>query len=207
VTRIEFRSSVDTSKKECILVEAAKAFARFGFRKASIDEIAKEAGVGKGTVYLAAESKEDLYYQVLHREIRAWQAECARAIDPRVPADELLGKLLALSLQYLTTRPLVTELLQGDTFKLLPAWTDRLADLRAIGRANVIDVLKLGIRQGVFAKDLEVETVAALLQDFQLSAWIGRPTGSTPNDLVHRAKVGLSLVLDGLRARTPVLAP
>ena len=66
---------METSKKECILVEAAKAFARFGFRKASIDEIAKEAGVGKGTVYLAAESKEDLYYQVLHREIRAWQAQ------------------------------------------------------------------------------------------------------------------------------------
>src|SRR5438552_18333164 len=105
---------MDRSKKECILVEAAKAFARFGFRKASIDEIAKEAGVGKGTVYLAAESKEDLYYQVLHREIRAWQAECARPIDPRVPADQLLGHLLALSIQRLTTRPLVTELLQGD---------------------------------------------------------------------------------------------
>ena len=99
--------SVNPSKKECILVEAAKAFARFGFRKASIDEIAKEAGVGKGTVYLAAESKEDLYYQVLHREIRAWQSECARAIDPRVPADQLLGQLLAISLQRLASRPLV----------------------------------------------------------------------------------------------------
>ncbi|MEO7096233.1 MAG: TetR/AcrR family transcriptional regulator [Polyangiales bacterium] len=191
---------MDTSKKECILVEAAKAFARFGFRKASIDEIAKEAGVGKGTVYLAAESKEDLYYQVLHREIRAWQAECARAIDPRTSADELLGTLLALSIQRLVTRPLVTELLQGETFKLLPNWAERLADLRALGRQNVVEVLKLGVRQGVFASDLEIETVAALLQDFQLSAWIARPSGDQ-HDIVHRAKVGLKLVLDGLRSR------
>ena len=198
---------MDTSKKECILVEAAKAFARFGFRKASIDEIAKEAGVGKGTVYLAAESKEDLYYQVLHREIRAWQAECARAIDPRVPADELLGVLLALSLQRLTSRPLVTELLQGDTFKLLPNWAERLADLRALGRANVIEVLKIGVRQGVFAKDLDIETVAALLQDFQLSAWIARPAPAEQTDLVHRARVGLKLVLDGLRTRAPSPVP
>jgi len=48
---------VEQAKKDCILLEAARAFARFGFKKASIDEIAKEAGVGKGTVYLAAESK------------------------------------------------------------------------------------------------------------------------------------------------------
>ena len=198
---------MDTSKKECILVEAAKAFARFGFRKASIDEIAKEAGVGKGTVYLAAESKEDLYYQVLHREIRAWQAECARAIDPRIPADELLGVLLALSIQRLTSRPLVTELLQGVTFKLLPNWAERLADLRALGRANVVEVLKIGVRQGVFDKDLEVDTVAALLQDFQLSAWLARPEGFEQTDLVHRAKVGLKLVLDGLRTRGPAPVP
>lgn len=192
---------MNPSKKECILVEAAKAFARFGFRKASIDEIAKEAGVGKGTVYLAAASKEDLYYQVLHREIRAWQSECARAIDPRVPADQLLGQLLALSLQRLGSRPLVSELLQGDSFRLLPDWAERLAELRALGRANLVEVLKLGVRQGVFAKELEVETVAALLQDFQLSAWVARPAGITPGEVVHRAKVGLSLVLDGLRAR------
>jgi AcrR family transcriptional regulator len=198
---------VDTSKKECILVEAAKAFARFGFRKASIDEIAKEAGVGKGTVYLAAESKEDLYYQVLHREIRAWQAECARAIDPRISADELLGTLLALSIQRLVSRPLVTELLQGETFKLLPNWAERLADLRALGRQNVIEVLRLGVRQGVFAKDLEIDTVAALLQDFQLSAWIAQPAGIEQHDLVHRAKVGLKLVLDGLRTRDPAPLP
>src|SRR5438552_18399730 len=100
---------MDRSKKECILVEAAKAFARFGFKKASIDEIAKEAGVGKGTVYLAAESKEDLFYQVLHRELREWSADCARAIDPRVRADRLLGKLLETAIAYLERRPLVSE--------------------------------------------------------------------------------------------------
>ncbi|MGZ5968756.1 MAG: TetR/AcrR family transcriptional regulator, partial [Polyangiales bacterium] len=63
---------MERAKKECILTEAGKAFTRFGFKKTSVDEIAKKAGVAKGTVYLAAESKEDLFYQVLHRELRAW---------------------------------------------------------------------------------------------------------------------------------------
>jgi AcrR family transcriptional regulator len=45
---------MELAKKECILVEAARAFARFGFKKTSVDEIAKAAGVAKGTIYLAA---------------------------------------------------------------------------------------------------------------------------------------------------------
>jgi AcrR family transcriptional regulator len=191
---------VDTTKKECILIEAARAFARFGFKKASIDEIAKEAGVGKGTVYLAAESKEDLFFQVLHREVRAWQAACAKAIDPRAPADQLLARLLAVADKYLEDHPLVEELLLGRTLEMLPAWGARLEDLRAIGRANVTEVLRLGIRQGIFRPELDAETVAGLLQDFHLVAWLARSKETPTAEVVHRAAVGLDLVLRGLLA-------
>ena len=115
---------MDAAKKDCILLQAARAFARFGFKKASIDEIAREAGVGKGTVYLAAESKEDLFYQVLHREVRAWQAECARTIDPREPAPELLRRLLGAAMEYVQKHPLVLDLLHGETLRTLPDWAD-----------------------------------------------------------------------------------
>ena len=190
---------MDRTKKECILVEAAKAFARFGFKKASIDEIAKEAGVGKGTVYLAAESKEDLFYQVLHRELREWSAEVARSIDPRVRADRLLQRLLETAITYLEQRPLVCELFYGEVAKSMPAWADRFEDLRSLGRANVVEVLRLGVRQGVFRKDLDVETVGGLLQDFHLSAYFAERRKSTPDEIARRAAVGLDLVLNGLR--------
>lgn len=192
---------MDAAKKDCILLEAARAFARFGFKKASIDDIAREAGVGKGTVYLAADSKEDLFYQVLHREMRAWQSECARVIDPRTPADELLGKLLSSAMVYVEKHPLVIDLLLGETARTLPSWAERLDELKAIGRANVIEVLRIGIRQKKFRADLEVETVASLLQDFQLAAL--RPPGAreTRRDLAEHARVGLDLVLHGLTVR------
>lgn len=184
---------MDTAKKECILLEAARAFARFGFKKASIDDIAREAGVGKGTVYLAADSKEDLYYQVLHREVRAWQGECARSIDPRVPADQLLGKLLTTAMQYLESRPLVSELFSGETSRIMPRWAERFAELAALGRSNIADVLRIGMRQGIFRADLEVDAVAGILQDLHMTAY------RSP-DLTTRARVGLDLVLNGVRA-------
>src|SRR5277367_4540008 len=103
---------MDWVKKDGILVEAAKCFSRFGFKKTSVDEIAKQAGVGKGTVYLAAESKEDLYYQVLNREVRAWIAQSARVIDRR-PADVILADVLAVGNAHLEASPLLLDLLVG----------------------------------------------------------------------------------------------
>src|SRR5207253_6325715 len=63
-------ATMELAKKECILVEAARAFARWGFKKTSVDEIAKAAGVAKGTIYLAAESREDRFYQAVDRAVR-----------------------------------------------------------------------------------------------------------------------------------------
>lgn len=194
------------SKRECVLIEAAKIFARFGFKKTSIDDIAKEAGVGKGTVYLAAESKEELFYQVLHREVRHWQAACAKVIDPRVPADELLLRLYGEAQRHLASNNLVRDLFRGEMVRMLPKWAGRFDELRAIGKTNVVEVLRIGIRQGVFRDDLDVETVASLLQDFHLAGLVLRPFAMSEADAAKRALVGIDVILRGLRAPAPVLA-
>lgn len=194
-------STLPLSKRECVLVEAAKIFARFGFKKTSIDDIAKEAGVGKGTVYLAAESKEELFYQVLHREVRAWQASCARVIDPRVPADELLTRLYLEAQKNLMANTLVRDLFRGEMVRMLPKWAGRFDELRALGRGNLVEVLRIGVRQGVFREDLDVETVASVLQDMHLAGWILRPESSTDVEQQRRTVVGFDLILHGLRPR------
>src|SRR5262249_2494295 len=82
LTRIPNRSRssalpTDDARRR-ILDAASEAFARHGFKKTSIDDVAKAASVGKGTVYLVCDSKEDLFYQVVHREIRAWVADISK---------------------------------------------------------------------------------------------------------------------------------
>lgn len=193
---------MERAKRECILVEAARAFARFGFRKASIDQIAKKAGVAKGTVYLAAESKEDLFYQVLHREVRAWIAEVATVIDPRVPADQLLAKCSQLGLEYLEARPLVKELLFGQAHLLLPSWGDRLDELVNLGGENASAIIKLGMRQGIFREDLDVDLVSELLLDLQLAYFVLHDRGPNKDERLARRKVAaFDLILNGIRQR------
>lgn len=192
---------MESDKRECILMSAAKSFTRFGFKKASIESIAKDAGVAKGTVYLACESKEDLFYQALHRELRHWIAEVAKCIDPRRPADELLGTVALAGFSFFDAHPLVRDLFNGEHHAMLPQWVDRLDDLRSLGRANTIEILRLGMRQGRFRQSLDLEEVASLLQDLNLSTYLFHTQASAgrPERLARRLEAGLDLVLNGLR--------
>ncbi|HEY9500348.1 MAG TPA: helix-turn-helix domain-containing protein, partial [Pyrinomonadaceae bacterium] len=46
--------------KDAILDSAERLLARFGYRKMTVEDIAVEAGIGKGTIYLHFNSKEEL---------------------------------------------------------------------------------------------------------------------------------------------------
>ena len=51
-------------RREQILEAAVRVFARRGFGKATVAEIAEEAGVAAGTIYIYFEGKEDLFMSI-----------------------------------------------------------------------------------------------------------------------------------------------
>ena len=69
-------------KRAQLLDVAAAEFARHGFERANINTISERAGFGKGTVYLYAASKEQLFLNVLE-EIGA---QTSAALDATLPA-------------------------------------------------------------------------------------------------------------------------
>ncbi|NBE82922.1 TetR/AcrR family transcriptional regulator [Micromonospora rubida] len=68
-----------------ILDAAKELLLRWGYRRATIDEIARRAGVGKGTVYLHWRSREQLFFAVGAREAVAMLGEVVTAMrhDPQ----------------------------------------------------------------------------------------------------------------------------
>jgi len=57
------------TKREQILDAAVKVFSTRGYRATLVDEIAQEAGVAKGTLYLYFGSKEDMYLQAFRENV------------------------------------------------------------------------------------------------------------------------------------------
>jgi AcrR family transcriptional regulator len=82
--------------RDRILDAAERLLGRFGYRKMTVDDIAAEAGIGKGTVYLSFPSKEEVVLSTVDRIVqRACTAmEEAAARDASAP-DRLRAMLRA----------------------------------------------------------------------------------------------------------------
>ena len=78
------------------IVDAARSvFARKGFAGGIVDEIAKEAGIAKGTVYLYFRSKKEIYRAVLDRDMEFLKKVTLERIDA---AGNLKDKIRAFTL-------------------------------------------------------------------------------------------------------------
>ena len=71
-----------------ILAAARAVFARKGFEAALVDDIADEAGIAKGTVYLYFPSKKDIYLAALVEEFQRFHDQTVEAVDAAVGARE-----------------------------------------------------------------------------------------------------------------------
>ena len=63
-----------------ILPAARRVFARRGFRSATVDEIAEEARIAKGTLYLYFASKEEIYLKALIQDVSVLREETIRRL-------------------------------------------------------------------------------------------------------------------------------
>ncbi|MCF6367878.1 TetR/AcrR family transcriptional regulator [Rhizobium sp. TRM95001] len=63
-----FAAGEDPAKRGQIIEGAKRVFMRLGFDAASMNDITREAGVSKGTIYVYFENKEDLFSAIIEQE-------------------------------------------------------------------------------------------------------------------------------------------
>jgi AcrR family transcriptional regulator len=76
--------------KEIITAAAQKLFARFGLYKTTVDEIARIAHVGKGTIYQYFQSKDEIFEEVIKREEWIFKDEIRKNVDAAATPQEKL---------------------------------------------------------------------------------------------------------------------
>ena len=96
-----------------ILDAAAELIQRWGYNKTTIDDIARQAGVAKGTLYLHWKTREELLVALMKRE----KVELAKDLKQRITADPegaTLRGILKHSALALMKRPLLKAALLRD---------------------------------------------------------------------------------------------
>ena len=74
--------------RKAIIKAAVRLFDQKGYEKTSIEELAREAGVGKGTIYTYFQTKDQIFYAFCEEQLEFVHAELASKTDPNAPIIE-----------------------------------------------------------------------------------------------------------------------
>ena len=92
--------SVTERKHDTILDAARAVFSREGYAATSVEDVAAEAGIGKGTVYLYFKSKEELYLAALVRDIGDFADKAREDMENAATFREKIEAFLRVRLEY-----------------------------------------------------------------------------------------------------------
>jgi len=155
--------SLTTDKREAILRAATSVFAHNGYFNSKVADIAREAGVADGTVYLYFKSKEDILHSIFDRNVEEALDAARKRIERVKDPKEKLRQVATLHLERLGADRDLAVVFQVE----LRGSTKFMEEFSAAGFAEYLALIRStfeeGQRAGIFRADLNANVVAKIL--------------------------------------------
>ena len=150
-------------KREAILRAAIAVFAHNGYFNSKVADIASEAGVADGTVYLYFKSKEEILHSIFDRSVEAALAEAKQKIESISDPREKLRQIALLHLERLGADRDLAVVFQVE----LRGSTKFMGEFSAAGFAEYLALIRStfeeGQKAGLFRPELNSKVVAKVL--------------------------------------------
>lgn len=117
------RPKQDLNRADRILDAAADLLVRLGYRKVTIEDIAQQVGIGKGTVYLHWRTKQQLFEALILREAIIYVDRLVDGLRGD-PSMALPHRLMAASFLIIHDRPVLREMFTGEVKQLKAVLAD-----------------------------------------------------------------------------------
>jgi TetR/AcrR family fatty acid metabolism transcriptional regulator len=190
-----------TGKRESILRAATRVFAHNGYFNSKVADIAREAEVADGTVYLYFKSKEEILHSIFDQNMDEAIAAGRVLIEKLQDPGEKLRRVAMLHLERLGADRDLAVVFQVE----LRGSTKFMQEFSAAGFAEYLGLLRKtveeGQRSGVFRKDLSAKLVSKILfgaLDEMATNWI---ISKRNYKLAPMAEVVMDVFLNGVSAK------
>src|SRR6188474_2986772 len=188
-------------KREAILRAAISVFAHSGYFNSKVADIAREAGVADGTVYLYFKSKEDILHSIFDRSVEEALGAARKQIESVSDPKDKLRQIALLHLERLGADRDLAVVFQVE----LRGSTKFMEEFSAAGFAEYLRLIRStieeGQREGVFRSELNAKVVAKILfgaLDEMATNWILSPRRYK---LAPMADQVLDIFLNGVTAQ------
>ncbi|BAW08780.1 TetR family transcriptional regulator [Nocardia seriolae] len=146
LNRTDAADDIETRILDAALVQ----FQKVGVKKSTIEDVAKQAGVDRVTVYRRVGSRDDLVQAVVSREVAALLADLASMPDRHDDLDGLVADIFATVITRWRAHPLVERLLAVEPDRILVKLTVEGATVFAMSVAATVAILERAARKGLF---------------------------------------------------------
>jgi TetR/AcrR family fatty acid metabolism transcriptional regulator len=188
----------DPDKPQQIVEAAIRVFARNGYYNSRVSDIAREAGIASGTIYLYFKTKDEILVTLFRDRMAAFVTQLRREIagepDPVAKIRRLVGVHFAVLEQNPALAEVVqVELRQGHKFFRGASAHEVSAYFELIG-----SVLEEGVATGRFRVDLPVKVATKMLfgaMDQMATSWV---LGKRGYRLVDAADAVATIFLEGV---------
>lgn len=137
---------VDRRKE--ILDAARNSFTVFGYKATTIEQVAKIANVGKGTIYTFFKNKEELFEAVVETLILEMKEKTDKIIDPTASFMQNAHLALMKLLQFRERHLLLAKMLEEEKAMQTPVVKVMLLKIEDVIITLISDRLKIAIEKG-----------------------------------------------------------
>lgn len=143
-----------------ILLKVRELYMKYGIKSITMDDVARELGISKKTLYQYVSDKEELVGKFIDNEILSRQEEICKCFRIGFNAIEELFEISMFMNKMMRMQNSTTE---HDLKKYYPAHYEKVIKARREGIYSYILVnLKKGIKEGLYRKELNKEIIAKL---------------------------------------------
>jgi len=154
--------NVPKGKRELIIEAAEKIFSKKGFFQAKVEEIAAEAGVGKGTVYEYFSSKEEVFKEMLFHVSKDLDLGFTKGRAP-CTALEKIKKIVEQHLSFMQKHKEMAKVLMQEHLTLSDDLVEMLKKNRDRKLKSLENIVVEGIERGEFRQGINPKVTAHLI--------------------------------------------
>jgi TetR/AcrR family fatty acid metabolism transcriptional regulator len=165
----------DPEKPQQIIDAAIRVFARTGYYNSRVSDIAREAGIASGTIYLYFKTKDEILVTLFREKMAAFVAYLRAQIAPERDPIARLRRLVRLHFAVLESNPELAEVVQVELRQGQKFFRGASAHEISAYFELIASVLEEGVASGQIRRDLPVKVATKMLfgaMDQLATSWV-----------------------------------
>lgn len=186
-------------RRKDILIAATKSFSLFGYKATTMDQVAKLANVGKGTIYTFFKNKEELFDQIIMTLVSDMKEAAEKALDPDNAFQENVHQAIYKMLEFRLEHQLTIKLFQEERDIGTPVVHEVVKKLENTILDFIQEKVEKAINKGVIKK-CDPEMTAFILLKLYIALIFDWEKEHDPLEKEEIANLIETYILNGLSA-------